>query len=245
VTLEEPPKSVSSSLQKSSPDSRKTQLLVTGVCFVLLLGGIGALLGILLPKHLQDDESGSTSSSSQNLKSENSPKDYNNTTLISSYNYTSLDPPDDRDGGFFADPLAEALHDGYRDVLEGGMVLAWKQSLQQQNSVHRVILDMESPQEVSEVEIYGVVLERWGLNAPISLRLQLMDSEGASIYDSLLFTSVETENEWMGTFMPSVIGSEGRLVKRVLLDVTCPRSEERIDTLNKNMRCGISEVDFL
>lgn len=232
--------------------SRKTtQLLVVFVCITLFLGGIGALLGVLLPKYLNGGDDEVTSSSySENDSPSAVPVDDKNTTSImnitGSYNYTSLDPPDDRNGGFYADSRAEALYDGYTDVLEGGKILAWKQSLQQQDSVHRVAFDMEVPQAISEVAIYGIVLERWGLNAPVSIQLQLFDSEGSSFYDGILFTSVEGEGEWVETFMTSVIEkNKGRLVTKVFLDVTCPRTEERIETLNRNMRCGISEVDFL
>ncbi len=217
------------------PSRSRVMFCFAVVLCTIVLAGIGVAVGLLLPKILGDDDDDiKESTTSRNT----STPDVNVTEI--DYDYVIKDVSDSRDGGFYADTRVQALQDGFTDVLQGGRVLAWPQSPEPDDSTHRVIFDLKKPQPVKQVHVAGIVLERWGLNAPVSLRLQLADTEGSTLSDRVIYiTKPNAEGAWNVTFESN---SGESTVTQALLDVNCPLTATTVNSLN--MKCGISEVDF-
>lgn len=240
-----PRKSLSSSRGASS--RKKVMYVFAATLCTAVLVGIATALGLLLPKILNnnDEDDGSEDSSDGDSSK---PLGENPSSSVITFNYTSLDNADDRSGNFYSDSFANALNDDVTDVLQGGSVLAWKQLPEAEDSRHRIVIDLQEPQPISEVNITGIVLDRWGLKAPISLRLQIKERKGvAPFFDGLVNVSVPTGDSlgaqsWVERFnIPN--DKENITVSQAFLDVTCPQGPERVDSLN--MKCGISEVDLM
>lgn len=218
--------------------------LVCLLCTVLL-AGLGVTLAFVLPKVLVDKDSSTTTSSTSDSR-DRAPESSSSSNASMSqpigYDYVSDDTPDSRDGGFFADTRGTALQDGFTDVLQGGKVLAWPHSPDPDSSTHRVVFDLNQPQPIRRVNVTGIVLGRWGLNAPVSLRLQLEGVNGRALYEEIIYTTKFVDDgAWNVSFDSS--NDEGRNATQALLDVACPLSASTVNSLN--MKCGISEVVFL
>lgn len=210
-------------------------ILAVVLCTIVLVG-IGTALGLLLPDILDDDDTKDVSNVDNSTDS----------TGPITFNYTSIDASDDRNGGFYSDPSGNALNDGEAEDLQGGTVLAWKLSTQSEDSTHRIVIDLKKPQDITRVNVSGIVLERWGLEAPKGLRLQIFGSEDAEepFFDHLNYNAAEPDENnleaefWVQTFhLP-----KNSFTVRAELIVTCPSGEARANNLN--MKCGISEIEF-
>lgn len=227
-------KPASLSVGSQSPETKRVHLRILFVCVLVLLVAVGIVLAIVLPRVLDGDDA--TKPNDDGDASEDDP------IGPISFNYTSLDITDNRDGNFFADLSNEALHDGLTDVLQGGKIIAWKHAPSISASSHRIVMDLTNARNMSKVAVYGITWEPWGLHAPVSLRLQLWNGTNANLYEKMVDIEVE-QGSWMELF-DTIDATEMRLVTQAWLDVICPTGEERVDSSLTNMRCGISEVDF-
>ena len=231
----------------SYPTQNRIIFCLSMVLCTLLLAGLGVALGFVLPKVLIDKDSTdtttttTTSSSTSNATSVQA--SHPTITQPIRYDYVSEDTPDSRDGGFFADSRGQALQDGFTDVLQGGKVLAWPQSSNPDSSTHRVVFDLTQPQPVRQVNVSGIILGRWGLNAPVSVRLQLEDDKGRPFYDKIIYTTKFVEDGSWNVSFDSSDEAKNVNVTEAWLDVACPLSASTINSLN--MKCGISEVVFV
>jgi len=227
--------------------SRSRCILVIAILLCsTILAGIGTALGLLLPDLLNKTGSGSNRNRTNSSSGNETTTASNSTDIL--FRYTSVDTPYQGSGGFYADRSHTALNDGQTDVLQRGSVVAWLKSTDPQTSTHRIIIDLEEPHLISQVNISGIVLNQWGLVAPTSLRLQLKQAAGdKSFFDGVLNVTTKPESttspelDWTEVF--NITTKKEPMVKRALLDVTCPLGEPQVQGLT--IKCGISEVEFL